>query len=295
MAMSSWGGLDLRAVAPWGADVGIFAGRVSFREGHSVLVAARDPMSLRPSIVAMRALGLRISLILRPQEVVARALAVQPSAVVVSAEHDLNEAAVVCARLGLEERLSRVPLVVVLSGAQRALKSRFYDLGVTGSVVLDGEAEELSLKVGALIRHLALPTTGGHAIEGAAGGNGSVVRQLCQYLLGKLGQMVSIEDVERRFGMERRSLNRMFVQETGLTIFAWYHEQRMALAQRLLREGGFPIQQIAADLGYSSVCNFSTAFRMKFGLSPRQFRAQGAPCGEPRSRLAAQGSAVALL
>lgn len=255
------------------------------------MVAVHGPLSLQPSIAAMRALGLGIRLVLKPQEVVARALAVQPSVVVVSAEHDPSEAAVVCARLRLEERLSRVPLVVVLAGAQRRLKSRFYDLGVTGSVVLDGEAEELSLKVGALIRHLAQPTSG----EEAASRSGSVVRQLCQYLLGKLGQMVSIEDVERRFGMERRSLNRMFVQETGQTIFAWYHDQRMALAQRLLRESGLPIQQIAADLGYSSVCNFSTAFRMRFGLSPRQFRAQGAPGGEPGRRMAVQGSAVALL
>jgi AraC-like DNA-binding protein len=40
----------------------------------------------------------------------------------------------------------------------------------------------------------------------------------------------------------------------------------------MLQETGLAIQVIANDLGYESQANFATAFRTRFGLSPRDYR-----------------------
>jgi transcriptional regulator GlxA family with amidase domain len=43
-------------------------------------------------------------------------------------------------------------------------------------------------------------------------------------------------------------------------------------AHRLLVETTLPIQQIALRVGYPQATNFTTAFRERFGVSPRQLR-----------------------
>ena len=45
-----------------------------------------------------------------------------------------------------------------------------------------------------------------------------------------------------------------------------------AQARKLLRETSLAVQVIASDLGYDNPANFATAFRARFGLSPRDYR-----------------------
>ncbi len=59
----------------------------------------------------------------------------------------------------------------------------------------------------------------------------------------------------------------------GVTVFEYLREERMKEACNLLIDTELEIQAVAVALGFSSGANFATAFKDRFGLSPREFRA----------------------
>jgi transcriptional regulator GlxA family with amidase domain len=73
-------------------------------------------------------------------------------------------------------------------------------------------------------------------------------------------------------GTNTRLLNEAFRKFVGVTVFDYLREARMKEALHLLSETDLEVQTVANDLGYGSAANFATAFRERFGLSPRQYR-----------------------
>ena len=65
---------------------------------------------------------------------------------------------------------------------------------------------------------------------------------------------------------------RVFREVTGSTPVEYKNRIRMEHAEMLLSDLALPIQEIAAQLGYSSPAYFCEAFRKHFGTSPSQYR-----------------------
>lgn len=80
------------------------------------------------------------------------------------------------------------------------------------------------------------------------------------------------ERIARANGVSLRQLHALF-QEAGESVADWLWTRRCQRAyDRLLREPQSHITQIAFDLGYSSSSHFSTQFRRRYGISPRELR-----------------------
>ncbi|MCR5454329.1 MAG: helix-turn-helix transcriptional regulator, partial [Bacteroidales bacterium] len=58
----------------------------------------------------------------------------------------------------------------------------------------------------------------------------------------------------------------------SMTVFDYVNDLRMNKAARLIAENQLSISAIAIELGFSSHSHFCTAFRKKFGLTPKEFR-----------------------
>ncbi|TWS99826.1 helix-turn-helix domain-containing protein [Reyranella sp. CPCC 100927] len=71
-----------------------------------------------------------------------------------------------------------------------------------------------------------------------------------------------------------RYLNKLFASEdTSVARFIW--EERLQRAARMLgNPARLPITTVGLDSGFSTMSHFSRAFRDRFGLSPRGYRAQ---------------------
>lgn len=79
-------------------------------------------------------------------------------------------------------------------------------------------------------------------------------------------------DLARQVGLNDCTLKRKFRQVFGTTVFGYLHNYRMEQARSLLLENQLSVMGIAHQVGYNNLCAFSTAFRKKFGVSPRQIR-----------------------
>jgi len=65
---------------------------------------------------------------------------------------------------------------------------------------------------------------------------------------------------------------RVFFQITGATPIEYRNHIRLEHAQDLLLDGELSVEEIGLSLGYSSASYFSSAFKKKYGLSPKQYR-----------------------
>ena len=84
-------------------------------------------------------------------------------------------------------------------------------------------------------------------------------------------------------GASLRTLQRLFVRETGLTLEAWRQQARMIYAVAQLAAGA-SVTNTALDCGYKSMSAFGNAFSRQFGLSPARYitrRPGGGPLRTP--------------
>lgn len=84
----------------------------------------------------------------------------------------------------------------------------------------------------------------------------------------------SLLQICREAGTSRRTAERLFLRETGLTIGKWRHQQRLMHALRRLAEGAKVIDA-AFEAGYNSPSAFTAAFKATYGITPAQYLKPG--------------------
>ena len=95
-------------------------------------------------------------------------------------------------------------------------------------------------------------------------------RRVAEALAADPSQGHALVDLARLAGASERTLGRLFVQETGLTVGRFRRELRLRHAVRLLANGS-PVVNVALDVGYDSTSAFVTTFRRAFGVTPGEF------------------------
>lgn len=68
----------------------------------------------------------------------------------------------------------------------------------------------------------------------------------------------------------RRTLERIFLRETHLTLGQWHRRARLSAALRRLAEGE-PATRVALEVGYASPSAFISAFRAALGRTPARY------------------------
>ncbi|MCG2582921.1 DNA-binding response regulator [Massilia sp. TS11] len=94
------------------------------------------------------------------------------------------------------------------------------------------------------------------------------------YIRDHIGDLPPLADIARAIGTYREKLSKVFREQTGMTVFAFIRDERIQHACRLLGSSDLDIVDIALSLNFSSAGNFSTAFRLKMGMTPSAYRQQ---------------------
>jgi AraC-like DNA-binding protein len=93
-------------------------------------------------------------------------------------------------------------------------------------------------------------------------------RKLADYLTAHPSDSRALEIVAGEVGgASLRTFERMFLEETGLSLAVWRRHSRLITSLSLLAEGK-SIGEVARAVGYESAAAFSTAFKQCFGVSP---------------------------
>lgn len=101
---------------------------------------------------------------------------------------------------------------------------------------------------------------------------------LFPWVLARLDQPLTVEDLARQARMSSRHLGRHFKQVTGTTPLQWLHTQRIRHAQELLETTDDTVDTIASTTGMGTATTLRRHFARTVGVPPdtyrRTFRAQ---------------------
>jgi AraC-like DNA-binding protein len=90
---------------------------------------------------------------------------------------------------------------------------------------------------------------------------------LAHHVLSRPLNAESVDGLAKQHGVARRTLERRFRDETGMSFGMWRQKARLLHSIRLLAEGK-SVTDAALDSGYSSVSAFIAAFKSTFGYTP---------------------------
>lgn len=79
-------------------------------------------------------------------------------------------------------------------------------------------------------------------------------------------------DLAAAIGTHEKRLLEVFRAQIGMSVSGFIREERLRRAREMLADTGMEIQSIGTLFGYPNAANFSTAFRERFGMSPRDYR-----------------------
>jgi AraC-like DNA-binding protein len=97
--------------------------------------------------------------------------------------------------------------------------------------------------------------------------------RICERLQQRLNDPSTMADWGKRLAVDVKTIQRLFVKETGMTFGQWRQQARLLRALELLASGEKVIH-VALALGYDSPSAFATMFRKQFGQTPSQFFAE---------------------
>ncbi|PDT49886.1 AraC family transcriptional regulator [Sinorhizobium fredii] len=158
---------------------------------------------------------------------------------------------------GQDEQLSHLLALVHRELTAESAGSRLFVQGLAQSMAVH------------LIRHYA---SGESASRPRNALPGSKLRRAIAFMETHLEKPFDLMQVAQVVGMSEFHFSRLFKQATGLSPSHYFIRQRVAKAQRLLKETDTSIIEIAMAVGYSSPSHFAQIFRREAGVSPRDYR-----------------------
>ncbi|HUH17846.1 AraC family transcriptional regulator [Albibacterium sp.] len=140
--------------------------------------------------------------------------------------------------------------------------------GYTSSFAL--EVEEISLNL-RLHEDLKLPNSENSSrIFSRINPNDEIISNMAkEHIERNFKTPLTIIQLARYLGTNDHKLKVVFKQTFGITIFKYVQKIRMEKAQCLLLEERKSISEVSLLVGYSNISNFTNAFKVHFGISPR--------------------------
>ncbi len=101
--------------------------------------------------------------------------------------------------------------------------------------------------------------------------NNSLSELICEYMKNNIYSPLTLKEVCSHFLLGKTQLCKIFRESTGQSPMEYYMELKVKQAKQLIRNKTYSISQISDMLGYSSIHNFSRAFKKAVGLSPTAY------------------------
>ncbi len=99
-----------------------------------------------------------------------------------------------------------------------------------------------------------------------------VIKKVIDYIEKNLEKKINLENISKNIGYSKFYLNRVFTEQTGITIYKYLQNRRLTVAAEKLVKTDRPITQIAYEAGYDTQQSFSFAFKQVYSCPPKTYR-----------------------
>lgn len=105
------------------------------------------------------------------------------------------------------------------------------------------------------------------------------IGRVLHYIHNHLDHPLSVELLAAQSCWSRWQLQRVFLEETGLTVANYVRELKLSRAAEALIDGRERIVDLALRHGFTSEASFCRAFKQQFGCTPGRYRQRGLRVG----------------
>ncbi len=96
------------------------------------------------------------------------------------------------------------------------------------------------------------------------------IEQLKKYIASHVEERLDLNEISRKFYMNRYYLSHYFKKETGFTLTQYVSNQKIIAAKALLKEG-HSVTEVALRLSYNSDSHFIAVFKKMTGITPKKY------------------------
>ncbi|MDA2803880.1 GlxA family transcriptional regulator [Nocardiopsis suaedae] len=100
------------------------------------------------------------------------------------------------------------------------------------------------------------------------------VREAVRAVHSRLDARHTVESLAERAGLSPRHFQRRFAAEIGVGPAEFVERVRVEAAQRVLAEGGDPVEAVARRCGFGSAETLRRAFQRRVGVAPSEYRSR---------------------
>lgn len=98
------------------------------------------------------------------------------------------------------------------------------------------------------------------------------VKKALEYIDVHFSSSITVEEIAEYAGVHCSYLQRIFKQNTGLSVMNYVNKVRIERACSLLTNSDLAIERIAQESGFNSRQNFAYTFKRVMGTTPREYR-----------------------
>jgi DNA-binding response OmpR family regulator len=256
----------------------------------TILIVDDEPVVLRAIVAELNGLGFETLIARDGADGLRKAEQGQPDLILLDIRMPGWDGYETCRRLKASPATHTIPVIFLTSLGETPDKLQGFEAGCVDYITKPFDQREVLARISAHLqqRHLfarlavrAGPS--GEARETLAGHGQTqrgdtdqrslrLVYRAIDILLDEMADPPGLIELAHRVGTNQGRLGREFQTHLGMSPFEYLREQRLVRAQELLTTTDLRIQQIADAVGFQRAGDFATAFRRRFGLTPRTYR-----------------------
>ncbi len=256
----------------------------------TILIIDDEPVQLRAIVAELTALGFETLIARDGVDGLAKAERGRPDLILLDILMPGWDGYETCRRLKASAAARAIPVLFLSALCDTAQKLEGFAAGCVDYITKPFDQREVLARVSAHLtqRHLfeqmaeriEPPPPSPATLVGAAGTAPRAADQAdlrflyraIDILLEEMAEPPSRDELARRVGTNHARLGRAFQTHLGMSTFEYLREQRLARAQELVAGTDQQIRQIADAVGFKRAGDLATAFRLRFGMTPRAYR-----------------------
>ena len=121
----------------------------------------------------------------------------------------------------------------------------------------------------------ACPVALSHSIE-------NKLLQVRRHIINHLDEVPDPDKLAVLYELPRNTLREGYRYVYGKTIHQYHTDHKLESAMQMLNEGELLVKEVAFRIGYQNPSHFISAFKKKFGHTPKQYLRSGLPSGSAR-------------
>lgn len=97
------------------------------------------------------------------------------------------------------------------------------------------------------------------------------IRKAKEIIIGRMTDPPSLQELADEIGLSLKKLKEGFKEIYGETVFGFLFDYKMDYARKLLETGQYNVNEVGLRVGYSTASHFISAFKKKFGTTPKKY------------------------